>query len=130
MLLSARMAESMRILNTSGDCELLTLRSQYLWALGFEVQCYLIGEKLRDITKNAEPFELVILCYTLRREQKIALIESIRGKFPSTQILELYLADAPVTVNAIEASSFRRMMRSLVAPQKEDEFVLAGVARC
>lgn len=103
----------MRILNTSADRELLLVRSEYLWTLGFEVENAFANARLHEVVRETGAVDLAVLCYTLSRHQKVSLLELIRGNFPSTQVVELYLADAPVTAEAIEASGFRHMMRVL-----------------
>lgn len=124
----------MRILNTSADCELLTLRSEYLWTLGFDVESALANAEVLDVVGNGGSVELAVLCYTLSRDQKVSMMEIIRKSFPSTQILELYLAEAPVTSDAIEASGFRCMMKSLAAcvaePPLGSTLTTVPVARC
>jgi hypothetical protein len=105
----------MKILNTSGNCELLSIRSEYLWALGFEVSGVLAPMGFDELISRNEAFDFAVLCYTLSREQKLLVREVIRTNCPSTQIIELYLSEAPVTPCAIDASEFRFMMRSLAA---------------
>lgn len=105
----------MRILNTCGDCELMTVRSEYLWALGFEVESVLVSTQSNGIGGQGE-FDLVLLCHTLSRCDKLWLMEEIRKHYPSAAILELYLTGEPTSAFAIEASRFPQMMRSLTTP--------------
>ena len=119
----------MRILNTSADRELLLVRSEYLWTLGFDVESAFANARLHDAVKEAGAVDLAVLCYTLSSCQKISLIEMIRGSFPCTQIIELYLADAPVTADAIEASAFRHMMKVLAPYVGELPFASAHAMR-
>lgn len=105
----------MRILNTSADRELLLVRSEYLWTLGFDIENAFANARLLDVVKRAGAVDIAVLCYTLTRRQKISLVDTIHRDCPSTQVVELYLADAPVTSEAIEASSFRHMVKVLAA---------------
>ncbi len=104
----------MRVLNTSGDCELLSIRSGYLWLLGFGVTSVLITPDSPSLS-GRESFDLAVLCYTLSREQKLSLCKIIRQNSPSARIIELYLTASPATANSVEASGFRRMMKVLAA---------------
>jgi hypothetical protein len=119
----------MRILNTSADRELLLVRSEYLWTLGFDVENAIANARWHDAVKRSGAVDLAVLCYTLSRCQKVSFIEMIRGNFPSTQIIELYLADAPVTAEAIEASGFRHMMKVLAPYVGESSFASAHAIR-
>jgi hypothetical protein len=119
----------MRILNTSGDRELLLVRSEYLWTLGFDVENAFANARLHDTVKEAGAVDLAVLCYSLSSRQKLSLIEMIRRNFPSTQIMELYLADAPVSADAIEASAFRPMMKVLAAYISQSPFASARTIR-
>ena len=112
----------MKILNTSADRELLLVRSEYLWTLGFDVENAFANARLQDVVSRTGAVDLAVLCYTLTRRQKISLLERIRRNFPSTQIVELYLADAPVTAEAIEASAFRHIMKVVAAYVGDSSF--------
>lgn len=116
----------MRILNTSADRELLLVRSEYLWTLGFEVENAFANARLHEAVKQAGAVDLAVLCYTLSRQQKASLLKTIRENHPSTQVVELYRADDPVTEEAIDASGFRHMMKVLANCVGESGLASAG----
>lgn len=105
----------MKILNISTHSELLVVGTAYLRALGFQADgvCDLAG--LRALFGMGKQVDLVILCHTLDNDQKRSICESINGRIPLTQVVELYLTRPPVThgIPVHATTEFQPLMRML-----------------
>jgi len=105
----------MRFLNVSANTQLRRERGLYLKALGFEVLNARDVSSAITMLELGDEADLAILCHTLRPEDKLAFSSLLRRTGAKTLVVELVLADPPVTPGlALEADrEFQPLMMSL-----------------
>jgi hypothetical protein len=114
---------AMNVLNISTDPDLLVVSIAYLSALGFEVVGVHDLAGVRELIDAGKHIDLLILCHTLNDSQKRSICELVTERIPLAQVLELYMAELPVTeeVAAHATIEFLPLMRILASDKANSE---------
>jgi hypothetical protein len=113
----------MKILNIASHGELRLVRCLYLKALGFEV---VDAQDAHDACRTLHSdfnCDLAILCYTLSEADKLAFEAYLRISGLAVRLVELHLADLPVTSGiAVDAfTQFHTLMMSWAESRPGDK---------
>jgi len=87
----------MNLLHISADAVLAQARRRYLRALGFGVSDVQGMASILAVFNYEREFDAVILCHTLSASEKLKIAEIVCANWAVPLILELYLAEPPVT---------------------------------
>lgn len=88
------------------------MRGLFLDALGFQVVNVRNAYGACHVLHSGAEIDVAILCHTLRLAEKLAFESYVRISRPNVQLVELYLAESPVTGGlAVEADTeFQSLM--------------------
>lgn len=87
----------MNLLHISANAGLAEARRRYLRALGFAVSDVQGVAGILAVFNYEKEFDAVILCHTLSASEKLKISEIVSANWAVPLILELYLAEPPVT---------------------------------
>jgi len=87
----------MKILHISEESSLLLLRGRYLKSLGYEVVGTREVGTAFAMLRSGERFDALLLCHTLSEAVKLGIAGRARRGWGRPLIVELYLAETPVT---------------------------------